>query len=202
MRNVLVHTVTALIATLLFGCAAPLVRYEYSSFYSMTDQQLCLIGMAMPKTHPDFVSLDHHYRKRQDDGRFVHQQCVDYYAKHVAAKQADDRAILFGMVGAVAAGAAAGYASRPTPTYAPQTQPASPAVSPTPFVPRLMPTNQPAAKTTPVIPYTPSPLLLMSSTQNSNSANAMIICTYGPYGSSQRTLFIPAPGTCPNSLPQ
>ena len=227
MTRILNTTAAALLATCILGCSVMTPRYTSQQAAALTDREICLVGLETTSLDADSAMLLNEYNQRLQSRRFTHEQCMALQARQRAANQAESVAVDNAALGGLAfqLGQAIGsrgrvvstYRPTASPTYAPNcapiapAQPYAPVTPPAPYAPRLMgtypPTPAPSAPgkpfvPAPLVPYTPPPLLLMSSTLNSSATNAMIICTYGPYGSTQRTLFVPAPGTCPNSLPQ
>lgn len=174
----------------LLGCASLPQRYDYAQIKSMTDHELCIVGMSIPKTHPDADPVVEDYKRRQREGAFVHQWCLDYFALEKSKKDSADRAAIGQALLYIAIGAASAYVARPTATYLP---------IPTPTPP---PNYAPVAPNRPYVapaPFAPIPITYLLTNQTVDRAYTTRLCSYG---GTSTVIIMASHEVCPASVPR
>lgn len=180
-------TMALLMVAVISGCATAPQRYSDAALASASDQQVCEIGFFTDKNHPDAQAVLSAYRARLVAGRFTHERCKAHVEAVVVARKAKQEQtskeiadfLLFSL-GALAAGAAAGYANSPAPAYSPT------------------PVRAPQQVVQPM-PTLPKMLLTREADRQLTNGIFMVTCRYA---GSNTVIRVPMHEPCPSEVPQ
>jgi len=151
MKRTTTTTLAVLITASLSGCAIVAPRYTVQQAATLSDREICLLGLQTTSLHADHNMLLQEYNGRLLARRFTHQQCIALQTQQRAANQAAYNAVDSAALGDLAfqLGEAIGSRGRGTPNYAPiaPNKPYAPAAPHAPVPPTYYLITQTVSKT-------------------------------------------------------